>query len=53
MPDYKMYLMLDEYVLQKMQLKCPQTRAMADETLKLMNRIKRKHAAGQRVYFRS
>jgi hypothetical protein len=51
MVEQEVYLMLDEYV-QKMQPKCPQTRAMADEILKRMNRIKRKHEAGQRVYFR-
>jgi hypothetical protein len=51
MVEREVYLMLCEYV-QKMQPKCPQTRAMADEILKRMNRIKRKHAAGQRVYFR-
>ena len=51
MVEREVYLMLDEYV-QKMQPKCPQTRAMADEILKRMNRIKRKHDAGQRVYFR-
>jgi len=51
MVEREVYLMLDEYV-QKMQPKCPQTRAMADEILKRMNRIKRKHEAGQRVYFR-
>jgi hypothetical protein len=51
MVEREVYLMLDEY-MQKMQPKCPQTRAMADEILKRMNRIKRKHEAGQRVYFR-
>jgi hypothetical protein len=51
MVEREVYLMLDEYV-QKMQPKCPQTRAMADEIQKRMNRIKRKHNAGQRVYFR-
>lgn len=51
MVEREVYLMLDEYV-QQMQPKCPQTRAMADEILKRMNRIKRKHDAGQRVYFR-
>ena len=51
MVEQEVYLMLDEYV-QKMQPKCPQTRAMANEILNRMNRIKRKHDAGQRVYFR-
>jgi len=51
MVEREVYLMLDEYV-QKMQPKCPQTRAMADEIQKRLNRIKRKHDADQRVYFR-
>jgi hypothetical protein len=51
MVEQEFYLMLDEYV-QKMRPHCPETRAMADEILKRMNRIKRKHEAGQRVYFR-
>ena len=51
MVEQEVYLMLDEYV-QKMQPNCPQTRAMADAILKRMARIKRKHEAGKRVYFR-
>lgn len=51
MVEQEVYLMLDGY-MQSMRPNCPQTRAMADEILKRMNRIKRKHDAGQRVYFR-
>jgi hypothetical protein len=43
--------MLDQYV-QSMRPNCPETRAMAHEILKRMARTKRKHGAGQRVYFR-
>ena len=49
--EYIVYLMLDEYV-QGMRPNCAETRAMADEILKRMARIKRKHDASQRVYFR-
>ena len=51
MVEREVYLMLDEYV-QGMRPNCAETRAMADEILKRMARIKRKHDAGQRVYFR-
>lgn len=51
MVEREVYLMLDEYV-QSMRPNCPETRAMADEILKRMSRIKRKHDVGQRVYFR-
>jgi hypothetical protein len=51
MVEKEFVLMLDEYV-QTMQPQCPQTRAMADEILKRMDRIKRKHEAGERVYYR-
>ena len=49
--EIELFLMLDEYV-QKMQPQCPQTLAMANEIHKRMNHIKRKHEAGERVYFR-
>jgi hypothetical protein len=49
--EREVYLMLDGYV-QSMRPNCPETRAMADEILKRIARIKRKHDAGQRVYFR-
>ena len=51
MVEQEFYDMLDGYV-QSMRPNCPETRAMADEILKRMARIKRKHVAGQRVYFR-
>jgi hypothetical protein len=51
MVEREVYLMLDEYV-QGMRPNCAETRAMADEILKRMARIKRKHEAGQRVYLR-
>ena len=49
--EREFYVMLDGYV-QNMRPKCTQTRAMADEITKCMARIKRKHDAGRRVYFR-
>jgi hypothetical protein len=49
--EREFYDMLDGYV-QSMRPNCPETRAMADEILKRMARIERKHDAGQRVYFR-
>ena len=51
MVEREFYDALDGYV-QSMRPNCPETRAMADEILKRMARIKRKHDAGQRVYFR-
>jgi hypothetical protein len=51
MVEREFYDMLDGYV-QSMRPNCPETRAMADEILKRMARIKRKHDVGQRVYFR-
>lgn len=49
--EIEFFLMLDEYV-QKMQPQCHKTCAMADEIHKRMNRIKCKHEARERVYFR-
>ena len=51
MVEREFYDVLDGYV-QSMRPNCPETRAMADGILKRMARIKRKHDAGQRVYFR-
>jgi hypothetical protein len=51
MVEREFYDMLEGYV-QSSRPNCPETRAMADEILKRMERIKRKHDAGQRVYFR-
>lgn len=51
MVEREFYDVLDGYV-QSMRPNCPETRAMAGEILKRMARIKRKHEAGQRVYFR-
>ena len=51
MVEREFYDMLDGYV-QSMRPNCPETRAMAGEILKRMARIRRKHNAGERVYFR-
>jgi len=51
MVERELYDLLDGYV-QSMRPNCPETRGMADEILKRMARIKRKHDADQRVYFR-
>ncbi len=51
MVEREFYDLLDGYV-QSMRPNCPETRAMADEILKRMARIKRKHDVDQRVYFR-
>lgn len=51
MVEREFFGMLDRYV-QKMDPCCAFTRAKADEILKRMARIKRKHDSGQRVYFR-
>jgi hypothetical protein len=51
MVEREFFGVLDGYV-QKMEPNCAVTRAKADEILKRMARIKRKHDSGQRVYFR-
>jgi hypothetical protein len=51
MVEREFFGVLDGYV-QKMEPNCAVTCAKADEILKRMARIKRKHDSGQRVYFR-